>query len=584
MPVDYQAAFPIDARLLPDRLRLLLEPVGLDPALSICVSERFEHDPHGPERERLHMIMAVMPEAQMETKDQPQASVTGVVAHSVPAIDRQGGLDEFVPSVDGFDYIVASWGSGSFYTYMLAEKVWMSLGLSMRVLGQEVQRVVFDDLGAPEFGIADGEVSGAYYYESSRDVRWRMSNEYLRRYLWMRGSWGVRVFHYESLLADHPDIRKLMKGERHVVIAGDTWFEVDIREHEGGLLLQVWAKVFAVSPERCPSVSVDGLFWPGIPGEVTRSRANNILEENSVYLDDRFLEKYEQSSLYSTSPFNDHGRWLCSPSYLGQWAFSDCVREGRNLIKVPLRSIYKGVPDREISHARQHAIPPEQAAQLDLGEEHIACKVDRLVQQLLTLGDNLAALSTGFGAPKDPEEIVKLSRSEIRANGWTNLPDLQRLAQVAPLSMTEQSFLARCKSLHELYQRIPDGFIREILERAGHARKDVKDLRSLKLLQVLTNMSERLNAQEERIDAFSSAPEDMNAKNQSLAALFVNNDLRVADAHHAGGILKSLAALDFDIAGVSGGYGRALDYVFDRVIASFEHINAEIGLLLSRKA
>ncbi|MGV8938654.1 MAG: hypothetical protein ACOH2J_16170, partial [Allorhizobium sp.] len=65
-----------------------------------------------------------------------------------------GGLNKYTPSVDGNDYIVASWGSGSFYTYMLAEKVWMALGLSMRVLGQDAQRVVFDDPSLPEFGVA----------------------------------------------------------------------------------------------------------------------------------------------------------------------------------------------------------------------------------------------------------------------------------------------------------------------------------------------------------------------------------------------------------------------------------------------
>lgn len=586
MPIDYLQQFPINEALLPPRLRSLLEPVGLDPARRVDVSELYEHDPYGPARECVHMVMAVMPEGEMDTMGQPRAAGDGVVSFSTPHVEGQGGLEKYVPSIDGFDYIVASWGSGSFYTYMLAEKVWMTLGLSMRVIGQDAQRVVFDDLGAPEFGVAEGEISGSYHYIASRNIRWRMANEYLRQYLWARGAWGVRVFYYQTLFPDLPEIRKLMNGRAHESIGGqDSWFELDIREDDGGLLVQIWAKVFAISPDRCSSVSANGLRWPGIDGEMTKRRAEGIVERHTIYLDDRFLEKYEQSGFYSTCPIDYHGLWLCSPSYGGQWGFSDCVRVGRNLIKVPIRELYKPKPDREIVHAFQYAVPPEQVAQFDLAEEHIVAKVDRLVRELLTLGDNLSGLGEAVGIPKDPEQIMKLSRKEIRANGWTKFPELQRLAQVAPLSMTEQAFLARCKSLHELYQRIPDGFIRGMVERAGHARKDVANFGSLKLLQALTNIVERLNRDDEQLDAFGSGadPADLSVRNEKIAALFINNDLRIADAHNAGGILQALTALGFDIAGVTSGYGHALDLVFDQVIASFEHFNKELGSLLSRK-
>ncbi|MGV1950133.1 hypothetical protein ACQZ44_04870 [Agrobacterium vitis] len=585
MPIDHLQEFPIDVALLPPRLRSLLEPVGLDPALSVDISERYENDPHGPEREHVHMLMAVMPEAEMETMGQTNASTTGVVAFSTPDIEDKGGLEKYDPSINGFDYIVASWGSGSYYTYMLAEKVWMTLGLSMRLIGQDVQRVVFDDLGTPEFGVAEGEVSGSYYYVASRNLRWRMSNEYLRRYLWMRGAWGVRIFHYTTLMPDLPEIRKIMNGNRHELIGGrDAWFELDIREHNCGLLIQVWAKVFAVSPHRCSSLNADGLLWPGIDGEMTKSRAEDTIELNTVYLDDRFLEKYEQSSFYDICPFNYYGSWLCSPSYKGQWAFTDCVRIGRNLIRVPIRELYKPKPDREIVHAFQYAVPPEQVAQFNVAEEHIVAKVDRLVLQLFTLGDNLSSLGEAIGTPKDTEEIIKLSKKEIKANGWRNFPELQRLAQVAPLSMTEQAFLARCKSLHELYQRIPDGFIRGIVIRAGHLSKNMEKVGSLKLLQALTNIVERLNRDDEPLDAFGSSAdaEDLSSRNEKMAALFINYDLRIADAHNAGGVIAALTKLNFDIAGLNIGYGHALDLVFDSVIASFTHLNKELASLLSR--
>lgn len=70
----------------------------------------------------------------------------------------------------------------------------------------------------------------------------------------MRGAHGVRVFFYEALLPDEPQLRATMNGEAHVRIhPNNGWYDLDIRELEGGLLIQVWATVKAIPPELCPS-------------------------------------------------------------------------------------------------------------------------------------------------------------------------------------------------------------------------------------------------------------------------------------------------------------------------------------------
>jgi hypothetical protein len=126
--------------------------------------------------------------------------------------------------------------------------------------------------------------------------------------------------------------------------------------------------------------------------------------------------------------------------------------------------------------------------------------------------------------------------------------------------------------------------LRKVIESAGHDPKAIKGLGSLKLIQALSNILERLNSDGEQVGAFGSNPQsdDITIRNESIAALFVNNDLRIADAHNAGGILAGLEALGFDIAQVNNGYGRALDYVFDRVISAFSHINVKITELIHR--
>ena len=112
----------------------------------------------------------------------------------------------------------------------------------------------------------------------------------------------------------------------------------------------------------------------------------------------------------------------------------------------------------------------------------------------------------------------------------------------------------------------------------------MKDIGSLKLLQSLANILERLNRDGERLDAFGAGadPDDLTNRNASLAPLFVNNDLRIADAHNAGETLPRLENLGFDIASVNQGFGKALNHVFDGVISAFSHLCAQAEAILFR--
>ena len=565
-------------------MRRLLEPVGDSPRLRVEVATRHDVDQHGPGREYVHMVMAVVPEDELQGLGVLREAASGVVSYGAYDVGERGSLTAFTPSVSGFDFIVASWGSGNFYGFNLAEKVWMALGLSPRCVGGDQQKVFFDDLSVPEFGVAEGEISTEYHFSPKRNVRWTMSNDYLRRYLWMRGAHGVRVFFYEALVPNSAGLRAVMKGEAQAQLRPDNgWYDCVIREHKGQLLVQVWAGVVAIAPELSPDQGADGLVWPGVPGAMTRDRADALVEFTPVYLDDRFLERYERHPVFGTVPFRVDGQWHCSPSYRGQWSFTGCTRVGRNLIRVPMRELYQPKPDRELLHAHAHALDPAEVAEFNLSEEHVVSKTARLVDQLLDLSDRLVALGGAVGATSPAVgEIVGISRAELRANGWLNYPKLTRLSRAAPLTMTEEAFLSRCKSIHELWQCIPNGFLRDLLVRAGHTRSAVRTLGSLKLLQALSNIVERLNAGGERVDSFRNGaqPEDLTTDNSAFAALFVNNDFRIADAHDAAFTVGKLEIIGFDPAGLNQGYGCALDHVFDGVIGTFAHFNAELLQLL----
>ncbi len=66
-----------------------------------------------------------------------------------------------------------------------------------------------------------------------------------------------------------------------------------------------------------------------------------------------------------------------------------------------------------------------------------------------------------------------------------------------------------------------------------------------------------------------------------MAPLFLNNDLRIADAHETvEQCLTTLRQLGFDTANVNAGYGRALDFVIDGVIMALGKVATEIETLL----
>ena len=113
-PIDHLATFPIQGAALPSRLRGLLSPVGLDPLEQVEVTSDLELDNHGPAAEYVHMLMAVVPESVDSPVPIFDEAGHGVVSFSVPVLGGRGESADFSPSMSGYDYIVGSWGDGSY--------------------------------------------------------------------------------------------------------------------------------------------------------------------------------------------------------------------------------------------------------------------------------------------------------------------------------------------------------------------------------------------------------------------------------------------------------------------------------------
>ena len=152
--IDYINEFPLPMSCVPLTLKSLLSQESIDiPNSKINVTTQFEKNQYKNQYkngyEHLHMLMACVPEKDIQSLKVLSESAEGTVKSSTPICDEVGGIYPIKITVSGYDYVVASWGDGARYSYNLAEKVWMTLGLSPRVVGNDEQKIIYDDLSLP---------------------------------------------------------------------------------------------------------------------------------------------------------------------------------------------------------------------------------------------------------------------------------------------------------------------------------------------------------------------------------------------------------------------------------------------------
>ncbi|KMK85830.1 hypothetical protein [Pectobacterium brasiliense] len=578
--LDYISQLPLPLEQIPQGLKdLLFIEENANPQRYVTVTHRYEKNKYQDDYDYTHMIMAVVPEDDVSKLSVLRESREGVVTYSTPDCTVRGAAWGVNISISGYGYIVASWGSGSHYSFFLAEDVWMTLGLKPRLIGDDEQKVIFDEVSSPSYGVAQGDVSSEYYFKSNKDVKWTMRNDYLRKYLWMKGCVGVKVFFYEAYIERTKDVLGLLSGSNHYIL-NLPWIEFEIVDHGNRIMLQAWGTVQSVQPELCVELDINSLVWPGHTLPMTTSRANDYRKSEYLYVDDSFLIKYEKDKTYEAIPFFDGDHYRADPSYGGQWAFRDCIRVGRNLVKMPFYELYRGVPEKEIYHVFDYAKDPNLIDFSLINVEHIVSKTFRFARELVDLNDNLISLGEILNIPLSSSDIFEYNKDELNAEGLRNYPVLQKLAHVASSDMQEQDFLARCKTINEIINKIRAGSLKKLIIAMGVNAKDVERLQPLKLLQSILNLTEGIIEQNEEPSALKHANEftNFNSTNLNLAPLFINNDLRNSEAHEAvDKSIEHLAKLGFDSATLASGYSHALDFLFNKVIESLNHVNIALN-------
>lgn len=467
-----------------------------------------------------------------------------------------------------YEPLVLSWESGDLTTLQIDPGFLMTYGLSPRHI--EGRQLHYDDPAAPQYDVVRQTSPSRHDAGDHQPGGVSVERDYLQDYLTLRGMLLVEVY-YESRRGDHDAAIEAVLGDSdgENIHLSDREFQIQ-RRHGGGYIAQVWGARIVAGPSGLP-VSDDpldetGLVWPGIEGTVDNNRARGFRPYDTVVVRDEVLGAYEGKPGYDVYPESG------GVSFRNQWGVHWCRRVGRDLIELEIKKIYEAAPPRVIRHWNSYAVVPP----ANLGDPafvnapNIGSRARSTIEALARLGDKLAVVAARFAlANVEPDDFTRVDRRALAGNDWWRLEKNAAIGRQVSLTLSERTFLERCVSLaNVVLEGLGERPLRRLVEAAG---VDTGGLRSLHLLnwQVrLAEVSIETGLKLEDADLLQRLME--RDENRPLNHLFALNDLRQLGSHDARQADQRLrAALErFGIqpGAVAGGYGLALDRVYDRVL------------------
>ena len=572
--INYIDDLPLPNHLIPSKLKELLSPIDASPFNNIEVACAYETMPF----REIFCDMTTVTVPLDKIDNLPLLYLNHGVVSTGPDNDSEGMCDANY-TIGSYYSLISSWGNGSLFTYNLSDRFWMTLGLTPRCHSNDT--ISWDDISNDETDIAFGELSTEYCYEYKRNVSWKIRNDYLRKYLWHLGHVAVRVFYYEQDLPRTKELEEIIGRNGYFTdINNNKWYDFRLFVHPSfpdKICLQVDASVIAALPELCPEKTLEDIIWPDLQHSLTRKQAHSMELSKRAYFSDNLLKHFEDKKDYTIVPTSGYIR------YKDVWAFRDCTRVKRNYISMPYCKIFEGMDVRTIITLSRFAVSKKE---VDAAEdcENIAAKTVRFKDAFLLFGDNLSKLLYIL-TPKNilAEKIIQISKTDLEYKGWYSSERLFKMAKVAPLDMPQDDFLSRCKTVNELFNKIPIGPLREIILSTGINSDDIKNFKSIKLLHGIKNILDYLVSNHLKVSDFKDYPEELKwtEENSSTLGLFVLNDLRQIDAHDkSDNPLNEMKKLGFDVSICHQGYGKALDFMYDTIIDFLDDFNYHCKILL----
>lgn len=479
---------------------------------------------------------------------------------------------------EGFEPLIYAWESNLKRVLWPSPGFLMTYGLIPRWGKYEDEELIhWDDLARPCHNVVTAKPVTQHAFAKPCNSEIKILKEYLEDYVTSRNLHLVQVLYAYRFGFISKNTRQILNtyGEFYEKFPGRA-LQLRLTDYKGyEVSASVWLVRQIIAPGKAPISEkrwdYEELIWPGIREPVTKN-SSWLKLPNEVYIRDTVLAKYEGHDNFEIIPE------LGSVSCGGQWSVGYCRRAGRDLIAVELRKLYEGVRSEVVKHWHEHAVEVPDKNKLR-GQKNIASRTKRIVYSLVQLGGTLSSLHNKIkGTTCSSKDFVSLDRETLDYYGWWKNKEAEKAARHAPLNMNLEEFLKRAKILSNLIvENFSEKHFRKIAEALGSEEEEIKELKSIKLLVRIVELSEIA------IESGLKLPRDydeINGRRQSMTSkpdieiIGVLNDLRILDAHKAGEsnntIKNALRKLNMTSSMVASGWGIALDQLYDQVGAAIE--------------
>ena len=480
-----------------------------------------------------------------------------------------------------FEPLVNSWRGSDTDVVLPDNNLLMVFGLVPRQLGES--QLSWDDPRGPVYDVV--RASTISDHQRPKEERQRIfieiRRDYLLEYCRIKQAAAVAFFYEQRWSDGDASFDRVMAGRDNedFHLPGrllNLQVQHDRADGPGRQFAQAWGRRIVVHRGERRVIEVDdpALVWPDHAGTMTMQRAGR--DHLMAYVSDQVLREYEGRPEFEIHPRSG------GVSYRGQWSVSYCHRLGRDHIAVELKKLYEGCPRAIIEHWHRFAVQRATAcADRDsYGNRNIAARAEELVGAHLAMTRTLARLAERLGLSFSQAEIGGYDGADIEYRGWWSFEGLSPLANVVPSSITLDGFLDRAVRLVILWESVQQAPLRNMMLKLGVDRTQVANFKSMKLLAALCQLATICSGSGHRWPEDSThvvAGWDKDLRIPALRRLFAVNQLRQKAAHRTGaGFAASLAA-DLDVfaiqpAAQAGGWGRAVDTLYDGLIEDFNRV------------
>lgn len=479
-----------------------------------------------------------------------------------------------------FESLVNSWGNGTKEILLPDNAFLMHFKLFPRFLDGD--EIAWDDFDLPLRDIVRSTPVSSYDFPSGRSgAKITVRRDYLDRYLTYKNCAAVATYYDQRHSTGDADVAALIKsGVQGLKQPGrQLWFK-KVLHLDYEQLSEVWGTALVLVPSGLASYrkATPILTWPDRPEPVDDEQQGVFKVMETVFVKDDVLIAYEDKPEYEIHAING------SVGYENRWSVGFCHRISRNHIELELRKLYEGAPADVIVHFHKFAVA-EAIAKKDEqvnGKRNVGQRAEELIDAYLAFTQTVSELSAAMGLPISQETLCKYDSVKVDYSGWWKFDGLKPFGNVVPLALTRPAFLDRCKNIFSVMDDLQQAPLRRMAIALGIDKELLKEFKSMKLLSCICQLAHLgIDAGFNLIDDSAANVANWTPKTptpKELESIFALQVLRVGGAHNLTqerkkDYLGALTTFGITENQCAGGWGFALDKVYDRLILDLNALN-----------